>query len=105
MNVISRRKLKEFYQGPSDRREHATAFDDWYRIARKARWHNYQETKATFGQTDVAAGATGRTATIFDVGGNKYRIIAHVDYVRQTVLIQAVMDHREYDRGLWKKLF
>lgn len=66
---------------------------------------NFQDTRATFGQTDVAKGRKGRTATIFDIGGNKYRIVAHVDYLRQTVKIEAVMDHGEYDKGKWKELF
>jgi mRNA interferase HigB len=81
------------------------AFENWFKLARKARWRNFQETRATFGQTDVATGDTGRTATLFDIGGNKYRVVAHVDYRRQTVKIEVVMDHREYDKGLWKKLF
>jgi mRNA interferase HigB len=105
LNVISRRKLKEFYQAKPERKPHAKAFNNWFKIARKAHWQNFQDTKATFGQTDVATGDTGRTATIFDIGGNKYRVLAHVDYHRQTVLIAAVMDHKEYDRGSWKKLF
>lgn len=105
MNVISRRKLRDFYEARPERRTHARAFDDWFRIARQARWRNFQDAKATFGQTDVATGRSGRTATIFDVGGNKYRVLAHVDYARQTVLVVAVMDHKEYDRGSWKKLF
>lgn len=77
----------------------------WFKLARKARWHSFADTKATFGQTDVATGDAGRTATIFDAGGNKYRIVAHIDYARQTVKIEAVMDHAEYDRNLWKRLF
>jgi mRNA interferase HigB len=105
VNVISRKKLKDFYDAKPERKQHASAFDDWFRISRKARWQNFQETKATFGQIDIATGNTGRTATIFDVGGNKYRILAHVDYLRQTVKIEAVMDHKEYDKKLWMKLF
>lgn len=105
MNVISRRKLRDFYERKPERAQHAAAFDDWFRLARKARWRNFQETKATFGQTDVATGDTGRTATIFDIGGNKYRILAHVDYARQTVKIEAVLDHKEYERKRWTKLF
>jgi mRNA interferase HigB len=105
VNVISRRKLKDFYSARPERRQHAPAFENWFRLARKARWHNFSEVRATFGQTDVAIGDTGRTATIFDVGGNKYRIVAHVDYQRQTVKIEAVMDHKEYDQGSWRKLF
>jgi mRNA interferase HigB len=105
VNVISRRKLKDFYEAKPERAKHASAFEDWFKIARNAYWDNFADTKATFGQTDVAAGDTGRTATIFDIGGNKYRVVAHVDYTRQTVKIEAVMDHKEYDKGLWKKLF
>lgn len=66
---------------------------------------SFPDANATFGQTDVATGDTGRTATIFDIGGNKYRIVAHVDYGRQTVKIEAVMDHKEYDKNRWKRLF
>jgi mRNA interferase HigB len=105
VNVISRRLLKEFYESDPQRKRHAAAFENWFRIARKAYWRDFRDTRATFGQTDTAKGATGRTATIFDIGGNKYRIIAHVDYMRQTAKIEAVMDHKEYDRNLWKKLF
>ena len=103
--MLSRKKLRDFYLTKPERKLHAAAFDNWFRIARKAHWQDFQDAKATFGQTDVAKGDTGRTATIFDVGGNKYRIVAHVDYTRQTVKIEAVMDHKEYDKGLWKKLF
>jgi mRNA interferase HigB len=103
--VISRRKLRDFYESSPDRRRHGLAFDNWFKIARKAHWRNFQDARATFGQTDVTVGRAGRTATIFDIGGNKYRVVAHVDYQRQTIKIEAVMDHREYDRGLWKKLF
>ncbi|HVT88533.1 MAG TPA: type II toxin-antitoxin system HigB family toxin [Tepidisphaeraceae bacterium] len=105
MNVISRRLIRDFYLARPERKRHAAIFDSWFRVARKAYWRNYEDVKATFGQTDVATGIQGRTATIFDIGGNKYRIVAHVDYLRQTVKIEAVMDHREYDRKLWLKLF
>ena len=103
--MISRKKLKDFYDAKPERKLHATAFNDWFKLARKAHWQSFQDAKATFGQTDIATGDTKRTATIFDIGGNKYRIAAHVDYRRQTIKIEAVMDHKEYDKGLWKKLF
>jgi mRNA interferase HigB len=105
VNVISRRKLRDFYEARPDRRQHARAFENWFTLARRARWQSFPDVRATFGQSDVARGDGGRIATIFDIGGNKYRIVAHVDYVRQTVKIEAVMDHKGYDRMLWKKLF
>ena len=102
--MISRRKLKDYEASPQ-RHRHALAFENWFRIARRARWNSFADTRATFGQTDTAKGAHGTTATIFDIGGNKYRIVASVDYLRQTVLIRAVMEHDDYDKGLWKRLF
>ena len=72
-------------------------------MTRKARWQHFQDVKALFGQTDVTADTKSkRTATIFDIGGNKYRIITLIDYTRQTVLVTHVMDHKEYDKGNWK---
>ena len=101
--MISRKKLREFYEVSGERDRHSGAFENWFKLARKARWHTFQDVKALFGQTDITREtASGRTATIFDIGGNKYRIVALIDYLRQTVLITHVMDHKEYDKERWK---
>lgn len=102
--MISRRRLRAFYLAKPERRRHADAFEGWFKLTQRARWQNFQDAKALFGQTDVAADTeSGRTATIFDIGGNKYRIIALVDYARQTVLVTHVLTHAEYDKAKWKK--
>jgi len=103
VNVISRRRLRGFYEAKPERRRHADAFEGWFKLTRKQRWRNFQDAKAMFGQSDVASDTTsGRTATIFDIGGNKYRVITLIDYIRQTVLITHVMDHNEYSKNKWK---
>lgn len=103
MNVISRKKLWAFYAVSGERRRHAAAFEDWFKLTRKARWQSFQDAKALFGQTDVVKDtASKRTATVFDIGGNKYRIITLIDYTRQTVFITHVMSHKEYDKNQWK---
>ena len=101
--VISRKKLRTFYELTVERHRHATAFEDWFKLARKAHWQNFQDTRALFGQTDVVKDtASKRTATVFDIGGNKYRVVTLIDHVRQTVFITHVMDHKEYERNKWK---
>lgn len=101
--MISRKKLRAFYEAEAERRQHANAFEDWFKLTRKARWQTFRDAKALFGQTDVARDTKSRrTATIFDVGGNKYRIITLIDYARQAVLVTHVLDHKEYDKGSWK---
>src|SRR5437588_866822 len=103
VKVISRKRLKEFYEAKSQRLKNANAFEDWFKLARKAAWTSFQDAKALFGQSDVASDtSSGKTATIFDIGGNKYRIVTLIDYTRQTVLITHVMDHKEYDKNKWK---
>lgn len=103
MNVIRKKDLKVFWERP----RHGDAeqpMRDWFRLARKARWRHFEDAKATFGQTDVANDTkSGKTATVFDVGGNKYRIVTLIDYTRQTVLITHVLDHKTYDRNRWKQ--
>jgi mRNA interferase HigB len=103
VNVISRKKLRAFYEATGERRQYATAFEAWFKLTHKARWQSFQDARALFGQTDVVRDtASKRTATVFDIGGNKYRIIALIDYTRQTVFITHVMSHKDYDRNKWK---
>ena len=64
-------------------------------IARAALWPHFPAVKETFPATDYAP-ATG--TLIFDIGGNKYRLIARVDFEEQLLVMQTVLTHQEYDR-------
>ena len=64
-------------------------------IARAAAWKHFAEVTQTFPATDYAP-ATG--TLIFDIGGNKYRLIARVDFEEQLLFIQTVMTHEKYSR-------
>ena len=94
MRVISRRPLLEFG------RQHADAIDPldaWFRIMKRERFQNPNEVKARLGQTDFI----GDTLAVFDIGGNKYRIVADVVFRFQIVYVKHVFTHREYDA--WNK--
>ncbi len=102
MNVIRKKDLQRFWEQPAHRAAE-TPMREWFKLARKASWNHFQDARQTFGQTDVTGDTrSSKTATIFDVGGNKWRIITLIDYKRQTILITHVMDHKTYDRGRWK---
>lgn len=75
----------------------ASALDQWYRIIKHAEPVNFAELKALFPNVDWVNGRC-----IFDIGGNKLRLIADIRFVWNKLFIIGVMDHAEYDRDHWK---
>jgi mRNA interferase HigB len=65
-------------------------------IARGADWPHFPALKQTFSAADLGR-KTGKV--IFDIGGNKYRVIAVVNFEEQALLIEEVLSHEEYNRG------
>ena len=59
---------------------------------------SFMMLKQTFGSADYV-----RPYTVFDISGNKYRLIALIDYNLNSVLIKKVLTHKEYDRGRWRE--
>jgi mRNA interferase HigB len=94
MHVISYRRLREYGEKHSDYRE---ALDNWYKIANKAVWSKLIEIQSVF----PTAEAVGNF-TVFNIKGNKYRLIASIDYEMQLIYIKYVLTHAEYDKEDWK---
>ena len=95
MNVISYKRIREF----SSRHRNAEAsLRAWYEIAKKADWQNLAELKQVYPTADLV----GRY-TVFNIKGNRYRLIARIVYRSQTLFIVAILTHEEYDLGKWKE--
>jgi mRNA interferase HigB len=69
----------------------------WVIIVETASWKNPTEVRATFGSADFVGGKV-----VFNVGGNKYRLIAAISFEIRILSIEAVLTHSEYDKGKWK---
>ncbi len=95
MHVIARPILAEFWAKHPDA---ASALEAWYRIVKTETFADFNDLRATFRSADYVDGLT-----IFNIGGNKYRLIASIHYNRCKVYIRAVLTHDEYDRGAWKR--
>jgi mRNA interferase HigB len=95
MHVITRKRLNEFARKHPETR---SALAQWYRLARKIRFRNFVDLRRTFPSADVVG-----KFTIFDIGGNKVRLIAAIHYNRGKLYIRHVLTHAEYDRGNWRK--
>jgi mRNA interferase HigB len=66
-------------------------------IVEAAAWRNPTQVRATFGTADFVGGKV-----VFNVGGNKYRLIAAISFEIRILSIEAVLTHGEYDKGKWK---
>jgi mRNA interferase HigB len=94
MHVISRKKLREFWALHPDAQN---PLSNWYTLARKAEWKKFADIRADYGGADQV----GRFI-VFNIGGNKYRLIAQVYYEDEVLLVRHVLTHKEYDQGGWK---
>jgi mRNA interferase HigB len=100
MHVITRRTFVEFAQHHADSKGPLEA---WYRAARDARWANIRDVRAVFPHADAVTVESGNIVTVFNIGGNKYRLAAAIHYNRQKIFILRVMTHKEYSRDKWKE--
>jgi mRNA interferase HigB len=95
VHVITRKRLNEFAA------KYPTAHSGlahWYALCKKNKFANFAELQKTFPHADQVGGLT-----VFNIGGNKARLIAAIHYNRGKVYIRAVLTHAEYDAGKWKE--
>lgn len=95
MHVITQKRIWEAKQKWP---QAASALDAWYRLMKSSQPGSFAEMKALFPATDKVG-----HQHVFDIGGNKVRLIAVVHYRFKKVYIQHVLDHAEYDKGTWKE--
>jgi len=92
MRIIAVSTLREFWSRPG-RGDAEQPLRAWVHVVRSAEWSKPTEVKEMFRSADVLPG--GRV--IFNIGGNKYRLVAAVHYRGQRVYVRFVGTHREYD--------
>jgi mRNA interferase HigB len=95
MRVISKKPLREFWERHPESRP---MLEDWFRKDSRTEASSFPMLKQTFGSADYVDGFT-----IFDVGGNRYRVAAVVHYDKRRLYIRQVMTHAEYDRNAWRR--
>ena len=93
MRIVSHRKLKEFYESKG-REDSRVSLQRWYNITERANWKNLQDIKVDFPSTDYI----GNQHYVFNIRGNKYRLIVVVKFTIGYVYIRFVGTHGEYDK-------
>lgn len=94
MRIIGKRRIREFGKRFP---KAAESLKHWANAVEAMEWKNPGALRADFGSADFVG-----DLTVFNVAGNKYRLIAFVHYRRQIVYIKHILTHEEYDEGEWK---
>lgn len=91
MNIVARKALRTFWERyPQAERPLGT----WYQIVSRGEWNGPADLKRAFGNN---VDFVGDNRAIFDIGGNKYRLVVHFSFKFRTALIKFVCTHAEYD--------
>jgi mRNA interferase HigB len=99
VRVISKRRLREFWERYPDSQAPLTA---WFKVARKADWDSLPAVRRTYASADGITLHCGIVVTVFNVGGNKHRLITRIAYEYRTVYVKMVLTHKDYDKDNWK---
>ena len=95
MHVITRKRLREF---AAVHKEAEEPLGVWYKLISSGDFGSFSDLRRVFGSVDKVG-----QFTVFDIGGNKFRLVAAIHYNRKKVYIRHVLTHAEYDREQWKE--
>ena len=94
MRVISRKVLRDYCQTHADA---CDALYSWYRVASKAQWKNLTQVQAVYKTAESVS-----NFTVFNIKGNRYRLIVDLIYPSQRIYIKYILTHSEYSKDKWK---
>ena len=95
MHVISRKALQTFWQRHPDSEQ---PLRRWHKIMTTTDFGGFAELREAFPTADLVD-----DLTVFNIGGNKYRLIASIHFNRHKVYVRHVLTHTEYGQENWKQ--
>ena len=93
MRVISKRTLREFYENPNYK-DSKGAIEAWHSEAMRANWSSPNKIKTQYKNANVV----GNNKIVFNICGNKYRLIVKINYLAKIVFIKFIATHKQYDK-------
>ena len=90
MRIIAKRTLRTFWESEPHAEQ---PLKSWYAIASKADWSSPTDVKTSY----KSASVVGKDRVVFNIGGNRYRLIVRFDYTHRIGFVRFVGTHAEYD--------
>lgn len=91
MRVIAKKTLRQFWEKNPSARQPLLS---WHKAAQTTTWQNMAEIKERFSSASII----NATRVVFNIGGNKYRLICIVRFDKQIIFIRFIGTHKEYDQ-------
>lgn len=92
-NIIALKALREHWEKPG-REDSEEPLKSWYQEAKQSNWQNPNELKQQYRNASIV----GDNRVVFNICGNKYRLVVKINYETQWVFIRFVGTHKEYDK-------
>jgi mRNA interferase HigB len=94
MRVISKRTLREFWESTPKYADSEDPLKAWYREAKQAMWLTPADIKEQYRNASILK----NNRTVFNIAGNKYRLVVEINYPAQMIFIRFIGTHQEYDK-------
>lgn len=95
MRITSKKKFREFWAIHPNAE---TPLRAWAKVVESSDWRTFAEARQTYSHADQV----GRL-TVFNIGGNKFRLVVAIHFNRGVLYVRHVLTHEEYDSGVWKQ--
>ena len=76
---------------------------NWLAVVRTAKWTAFADLRQTFGSVDQVKVASGRTVVVFNIAGNRFRLIVAIHYITNIAFALRFMSHAEYTKDKWRE--
>ena len=93
MRIIAFRTLREFWKKP-EYADSETSLRSWYHDAKAADWKNSNDLKQQY----KSASIVGEGRVVFNIKGNRYRLVVSIDYEFQIIFVRFIGTHYQYDK-------
>lgn len=93
MRIIAKRTIRQFWESHPRGRDAKTPLQVWYSTVEDADWASPADVKASYGDASILKDSR----VVFNIGGNKFRLVVWINYPYRVVYIRFVGTHDEYD--------
>lgn len=93
MRVIAKSTIRKFWEQPAYG-DSKGSLESWYEETIKANWLSPQDVKNQYGNASIC----GNNRVVFNIGGNKYRLVVEIQYQAGIVWVKFIGTHTQYDK-------